>query len=261
MKILVTGAAGFIGFHTSKKLLERGDTIVGLDNFNDYYDVTLKDARASILQQYDDFKMVRVELQDRERIEALFADEKFDKVIHLAAQAGVRYSIENPHSYIESNIVGTLLEVNQGRLEAHQLTRILLCGDTKLGAIKFKLFEPVKEIKRYVKQVNKKEEWIEEAQKDENGNPIKDDWGEPLIEEKLITKSDTIWGRKLLIKEREVFDSQKNSTGKSYWQQEAKKSKRLVIEAIIPKGDPDISGCVNVRVGYKMKKKKQFTFE
>ncbi len=142
-----------------------------------------------------------------------------------------------------------------------QLTRILLCGDTKLGAIKFKLFEPVKEIKRYVKQVNKKEEWIEEAQKDENGNPIKDDWGEPLIEEKLITKSDTIWGRKLLIKEREVFDSQKNSTGKSYWQQEAKKSKRLVIEAIIPKGDPDISGCVNVRVGYKMKKKKQFTFE
>lgn len=108
MKILVTGAAGFIGFHTSLKLLERGDTIVGLDNFNDYYDVTLKESRAAVLAQYDNFKMVRANLQDRERIEKLFADENFDKVIHLAAQAGVRYSIENPHAYIESNIVGTL---------------------------------------------------------------------------------------------------------------------------------------------------------
>jgi len=108
MKILVTGAAGFIGFHTSMKLLGRGDTVVGLDNFNDYYDVTLKESRAAILDDYDEFKMVRIDLQDREGIEALFALEKFDKVVHLAAQAGVRYSIENPHSYIESNIVGTL---------------------------------------------------------------------------------------------------------------------------------------------------------
>jgi len=108
MKILVTGAAGFIGFHTSMKLLGRGDTVVGLDNFNDYYDVTLKESRAGILDDYDDFKMVRIDLQDRESMEALFAAEKFDKVVHLAAQAGVRYSIENPHSYIESNIVGTL---------------------------------------------------------------------------------------------------------------------------------------------------------
>ncbi len=108
MKILVTGAAGFIGFHTAVKLLERGDTVIGLDNFNDYYDVGLKDSRAAILDGDDNFKMVRLDLQDRDGIEALFAAEKFDKVVHLAAQAGVRYSIENPHSYIESNIVGTL---------------------------------------------------------------------------------------------------------------------------------------------------------
>ena len=108
MKVLVTGAAGFIGFHTSKQLLERGESVVGLDNFNDYYDVSLKEARASLLEPFDNFSMARISLQDRGAMEALFAKEKFDKVVHLAAQAGVRYSIENPHSYIESNIVGTL---------------------------------------------------------------------------------------------------------------------------------------------------------
>ena len=108
MKILVTGAAGFIGFHTANQLLERGDTVVGLDNFNDYYDVGLKDARAAILSDFDDFTMARLDLNDREGIEKLFKDEGFEKVVHLAAQAGVRYSIENPHAYIDSNIVGTL---------------------------------------------------------------------------------------------------------------------------------------------------------
>ena len=108
MKILVTGAAGFIGFHTATQLLERGDTVVGLDNFNDYYDVSLKQARAAILDKFDRFSMHRIDLADREAMEALFASEKFDKVVHLAAQAGVRYSIENPHAYIDSNIVGTL---------------------------------------------------------------------------------------------------------------------------------------------------------
>ena len=108
MKILVTGAAGFIGFHTAKQLLDRGETVVGLDNFNDYYDVALKDARAAILTPYEKFRMARISLEDRVAMEALFEEEKFDKVVHLAAQAGVRYSIENPHSYIESNIVGTL---------------------------------------------------------------------------------------------------------------------------------------------------------
>ena len=108
MKILVTGAAGFIGFFTAKQLLERGETVVGLDNFNDYYDVNLKNARAALLEAFDRFSMVRIDLADREAMEALFAEERFDKVVHLAAQAGVRYSIENPHSYIDSNIVGTL---------------------------------------------------------------------------------------------------------------------------------------------------------
>ena len=108
MKILVTGAAGFIGFHTTRQLLDRGDEVVGLDNFNDYYDVALKDARAQRLDDYDRFRMRRLDLADRPGIEKLFADEGFDRVVHLAAQAGVRYSIENPHSYIDSNIVGTL---------------------------------------------------------------------------------------------------------------------------------------------------------
>lgn len=108
MKVLVTGAAGFIGSYTSRQLLDRGDTVVGLDNFNDYYDVRLKDARAALLEPHENFRMVRMDLADRAGIEALFAEEKFDKVVHLAAQAGVRYSIENPHSYIDSNIVGTL---------------------------------------------------------------------------------------------------------------------------------------------------------
>ena len=108
MKVLVTGAAGFIGFYTAKQLLDRGDTVVGLDNFNDYYDVSLKEARAALLADYDEFTMMRTELADRPAIDALFAEHGFDKVVHLAAQAGVRYSLENPHSYIDSNIVGTL---------------------------------------------------------------------------------------------------------------------------------------------------------
>jgi len=108
MKVLVTGAAGFIGFHTAKQLLERGETVVGLDNFNDYYDVSLKEARAALLEPHENFRMARIGLEDRPAMEALFAEEAFDKVVHLAAQAGVRYSLENPHSYIDSNIVGTL---------------------------------------------------------------------------------------------------------------------------------------------------------
>jgi len=108
MKILVTGAAGFIGFFTAKKLAERGETVIGLDNFNDYYDVGLKESRAAILDGCDNFRMERIDLADREAMDALFAKEGFDKVVHLAAQAGVRYSMENPHSYIDSNIVGTL---------------------------------------------------------------------------------------------------------------------------------------------------------
>lgn len=109
MKVLVTGAAGFIGSHVSMYLLERGDEVVGLDNLNDYYDPTLKEARLErikALPSADKFRFVKMSVEDRASMETLFADEKFDKVVHLAAQAGVRYSIENPHAYIDSNIVG-----------------------------------------------------------------------------------------------------------------------------------------------------------
>ena len=107
-KILVTGAAGFIGFHTSERLLARGDTVVGLDNVNDYYDPTLKEARLARLQGQPGFTFVKMDLGDRAGIERLFATERFDKVINLAAQAGVRYSLTNPHTYIDSNLVGFL---------------------------------------------------------------------------------------------------------------------------------------------------------
>jgi UDP-glucuronate 4-epimerase len=107
MKILVTGAAGFIGYHTAKALLDRGDDVVGLDNLNDYYDVRLKFARLGRIQSRPGFTFVKLDLADREGMKELFSREKFDRVIHLAAQAGVRYSIENPLAYVESNVVGT----------------------------------------------------------------------------------------------------------------------------------------------------------
>ncbi|SKA91020.1 UDP-glucuronate 4-epimerase [Paucidesulfovibrio gracilis DSM 16080] len=106
MKVLVTGAAGFIGFHLSRKLLAAGHTVVGLDILNDYYDVNLKKDRLSILQESEAFRHALVDLSDAPAMQQLFADEGFDIVVNLAAQAGVRYSIENPRSYIDSNIVG-----------------------------------------------------------------------------------------------------------------------------------------------------------
>ncbi len=108
MKVLVTGAAGFIGFHVSQRLLERGDTVVGLDNLNDYYDPSLKEARLNIIGDHQAFSFVRMDLEDASGVMGLFASEGVERVIHLAAQAGVRYSIENPRAYIDSNIVGTL---------------------------------------------------------------------------------------------------------------------------------------------------------
>jgi UDP-glucuronate 4-epimerase len=108
MKVLVTGAAGFIGFFVSQGLLARGDEVVGLDNLNDYYDPRLKAARLDILRKNGNFRFVRLDLADRDGIEALFAGEKFTRVVHLAAQAGVRNSIENPHIYVSSNVTGFL---------------------------------------------------------------------------------------------------------------------------------------------------------
>ncbi|WP_163834778.1 NAD-dependent epimerase [Spartinivicinus ruber] len=109
MKILVTGAAGFIGCHVALYLLSRGDQVVGLDNVNDYYDVNLKLDRLKLIENHEqaaNFKFVKMDLADKEGMANLFAQEQFDKVVHLAAQAGVRYSLENPHAYIDSNIVG-----------------------------------------------------------------------------------------------------------------------------------------------------------
>lgn len=107
MKYLVTGAAGFIGFHVSQRLLAAGHQVVGIDNLNDYYDISLKQARLDQLSSVN-FQFVKMDLADTLAMAALFAEQKFDRVIHLAAQAGVRYSLENPHAYAQANLVGHL---------------------------------------------------------------------------------------------------------------------------------------------------------
>ena len=108
MKFLVTGAVGFIGMYTCQQLLELGHQVVGLDNFNHYYEPELKQYRLNQLATYQDFRLVKMDLADRDSVAALFRDEKFDRVIHLGAQAGVRYSLEAPFEYIDSNISGTM---------------------------------------------------------------------------------------------------------------------------------------------------------
>lgn len=108
MKILVTGAAGFIGFHLSRRFLEMGHEVVGLDIVNDYYDPNLKWTRLDILKKNDAFKHAHIDMADNQAMEELFASEKFNRVVNLAAQAGVRYSVENPRAYVDSNVVGFL---------------------------------------------------------------------------------------------------------------------------------------------------------
>ena len=108
MKILVSGSAGFIGYHACKLLLDNGHEVIGIDNLNDYYDINLKNQRLSLLKNYKNFIFYKIDIQDYRSLESLFIKHKFDYVLHLAAQAGVRYSIENPSIYIQSNISGFL---------------------------------------------------------------------------------------------------------------------------------------------------------
>jgi len=106
MRVLVTGTAGFIGNRLAQRLLERGDEVIGIDNLNDYYDVSLKQARLDLIKSHSAFSEARIDIQDRDAMEQVFAKHKPHRVVNLAAQAGVRYSLINPHSYIDSNILG-----------------------------------------------------------------------------------------------------------------------------------------------------------
>ena len=106
MKILVTGAAGFIGYHIARVLCQRGDKVVGIDNLNDYYDVKLKQARLAQLESTTNFEFIKMDIAHRPVVEKLFVEQKFDRVVNMAAQAGVRYSLENPSAYVDSNLVG-----------------------------------------------------------------------------------------------------------------------------------------------------------
>jgi UDP-glucuronate 4-epimerase len=132
-KILVTGAAGFIGFHLSRRLLEGDNTVVGLDNLNPYYDVTLKEARLSLLEQKSTFRFIRANIADQEAMAALFAEERPEVVVNLAAQAGVRYSLKNPHAYVESNLVG-FMNILEGCRHHHVKHLVFASSSSVYGA-------------------------------------------------------------------------------------------------------------------------------
>ena len=130
MKILVTGAAGFIGFHVSERLLAAGHHVVGIDNLNDYYDVRLKQARLDRLTPHPQFRFEKMELADRTAVADLFAREGFERVIHLGAQAGVRYSLDNPHAYADANLVGHL-NILEG-CRHHQVGHLLYASSSSV---------------------------------------------------------------------------------------------------------------------------------
>ena len=130
MKILVTGAAGFIGAHVASRLMADGHVVIGLDNLNDYYDVTLKKARLGNLVSHNQFEFQEIDLADRQAMEQLFAQSGFDCVINLAAQAGVRYSLDNPHSYIDSNVTG-FLHILEG-CRHHQVGHLIYASSSSV---------------------------------------------------------------------------------------------------------------------------------
>ncbi len=130
MRILVTGAAGFIGYHVALALLQRGDTIVGIDNLNDYYDVGLKQARLDLLASHAGFTFIRADLAERDEMARIFAEHRPERVVHLGAQAGVRYSIENPDAYVQSNVVGTL-NVLEG-CRRHEVGHLVLASTSSV---------------------------------------------------------------------------------------------------------------------------------
>ncbi|MCM3630981.1 NAD-dependent epimerase [Paenibacillus glycanilyticus] len=137
MRILVTGSAGFIGFHVSSKLLNLGYTVVGFDNLNSYYDLELKKARLEHLLEYDQFHFVKGSLENRSELEQLFAEHQFQVVINLAAQAGVRYSLEHPQTYIDSNVTGFLNLLEMCRI--HQIGHLLYASSSSVYGANLKV--------------------------------------------------------------------------------------------------------------------------
>ena len=137
MKVLITGPAGFIGMHLGRKLLDQDHQIIGLDNLNDYYDVQLKKDRLEILNNYDNFTFYEADLADREAVETIFDNENIDVVINLAAQAGVRYSLENPHAYVDSNLVGfvNILEACRN----HQVKHLIYASSSSVYGANVKM--------------------------------------------------------------------------------------------------------------------------
>jgi len=132
-KTLITGAAGFIGFHLAQRLLERGDRVCGLDNLNDYYDVNLKHDGLKLLEEQKNFTFIKADITDREKIADIFASEKYDVVVNLAAQPGVRYSLINPYTYIDSNIVG-FLNIHEGCRHNHVKHLVFASSSSVYGA-------------------------------------------------------------------------------------------------------------------------------
>lgn len=137
MKFLVTGAAGFIGFHVSERLLAAGHQVIGIDNLNDYYDVNLKLARLNLIENHPQFRFQKIDLADRQGMADLFALEQPQRVIHLAAQAGVRYSLENPHAYADANLVGHL-NVLEG-CRHHKVEHLLYASSSSVYGLNRKM--------------------------------------------------------------------------------------------------------------------------